>query len=52
MQWISDTQLLFTAPAAAEEESPNDLYRYDVDTEEITNLTHSPEHEELDCLWG
>jgi dipeptidyl aminopeptidase/acylaminoacyl peptidase len=51
-RWISDDILLFTAKESSEFNRESDIYRYNVDTGEVSNLTNSPEYESFNCVLG
>jgi hypothetical protein len=51
--WISNTRLLFTsAPASLPPYPANDIYSYDLNTQEILNLTNSEANEMFECGYG
>jgi Tol biopolymer transport system component len=50
-QWVSNVDLVFTASPSTDY-VPFDLYGYNLDTEDVINLTNSPTHEYLNCVLG
>lgn len=53
MQWISLTQLIYIYANSEEPSELNDLWLYDVETGENTQLTDTPElDEQSGCEWG
>jgi Tol biopolymer transport system component len=53
VNWIDETQLLFTyARAGSFPPAPNDIYLYNLNTQESQNLTNSDTNEFFRCLYG